>query len=335
MLIRDKYQPKKLSEYLIHKNLTRKLENFFIDKDIPNLILYGPYGSGKFSIAKSIIMEIFGKEAYNIKNMEYAIKISNNTKLINIKYSNFHYEILINKYVFNDRNSLITFIKDISNSKSINTNSYNIIIIRNIDLLNRSTLTFFKRGIEQIFSKIRIIGTCTNLSKIKPFIGSNFFCIRVSLPSNLDLKTFIKYVNDKEDLKLSKSNIENCIKYCYRNINKILINLEDTKYNKTYKKYNDMYYYQIKEVCELITKLKVGNILLIREKLYKLSSINIDVTLMLKTITQYFLNLDINLDKKNAILEKAIFFDIRLVESYKELIHLEAFIISIMEILVT
>ena len=96
-----------------------------------------------------------------------------------------------------------------------------------------------------------------------------------------------------------------------------------------------MYYYQIKEVCELITKLKVGNILLIREKLYKLSSINIDVTLMLKTITQYFLNLDINLDKKNAILEKAIFFDIRLVESYKELIHLEAFIISIMEILVT
>ena len=101
MLLRDKYHPKKLSDYLIHKKLTLKLKNFFINKDIPNLIIYGPYGSGKFSIAKSIIMEIFGEDVNNMNNIEYPIKIVNNTKLINVKYSNFHYEILINKYVFN------------------------------------------------------------------------------------------------------------------------------------------------------------------------------------------------------------------------------------------
>ena len=141
-------------------------------------------------------------------------------------------------------------------------------------------------------------------------------------------------MNDNENLNLSTANIENCIKYCTKNINKILINLEDIKYNKSYNKYNDIYQYQIKEVCELINNLKVSNMLLIREKIYKMSSINIDVKMILKTIAEYFLKSNIDSNKKLAILEKATLFDLRLEKSYKELIHLESFVINIMEILV-
>ena len=51
----DKYKPIFITDYKIHLNLIPKLNNL-CKTDISNILLYGPSGCGKLTIAKSLII---------------------------------------------------------------------------------------------------------------------------------------------------------------------------------------------------------------------------------------------------------------------------------------
>ena len=53
--------------YVIHKNINERLDSFLKDGKIPNLIFHGPSGSGKKTIVKKFINNIYNNDKTSLK----------------------------------------------------------------------------------------------------------------------------------------------------------------------------------------------------------------------------------------------------------------------------
>ena len=92
-----------------------------------------------------------------MKDKRIVIKIGTNVKSIDIVHSNYHYEIFINQYLFNDKATLLMLIKSIIGNYNVQTNSYNIILLKSIDYINDNIIKLFKsllfiKKLEWLFS---------------------------------------------------------------------------------------------------------------------------------------------------------------------------------------
>lgn len=334
MFLSEKYCPKKFDQFILNKNKIRLVKcNYKKEtEEFNNILIYGPPSSGKYTLALSILHDIYGDGIYNRKLEELTLKVgNNNTKNVFIKHSKYHFEVLVNKYVFNDRNSLSAFLSTIDTTKNVQTNSFNIVIIRNIDKLSYEMLEYFKRGLESKHHTIRIIGISCNTSKLTNYC--NRFCkIRISSPNNKELCDFTKFVSDKENLNLTPEKIEEVVKFSQRDINKLMIILEHIQINPNYI-YIDYLEEEISKIMKLMLSKNPENVLVIRENLYNLSCNNIKIMVIVRKIINQLLNLNISNEKKHIIVNKVAEFDYNICKSYKEIIHLEALLINIMYLL--
>ena len=92
VLFVDKYRPKTLNEFDIHKDISEKLIHLGQNKDIPNIIFNGLSGSGKTTLVNAFIKHYFNEK---IKCETYSFKIDK--KEVEYKKSDYHYEIIIKK----------------------------------------------------------------------------------------------------------------------------------------------------------------------------------------------------------------------------------------------
>ena len=53
---------------IIHKDIQKKLKHFLDDKDIPNIIFYGPSGNGKHTLVEQFVNNIYNNDANLFKN---------------------------------------------------------------------------------------------------------------------------------------------------------------------------------------------------------------------------------------------------------------------------
>lgn len=331
MFLSEKYCPKAFNQYILNKKIIRVVRSQYDKyyKDFNNLLIYGPPSSGKFTIALSILQDIFGDEIYNRKLEELTLKVgNNNTKNVFIKHSKHHFEVLVNKYVFNDRNSLSAFLSTIDSTKNVQTNSFNIVIIRNIDKLSLDMLEYFKRGLESKYHTIRIIGLSCNSSKMFKYCN-RFSFIRIPSPEKHEMFSFLKEVTKQEQIKLEDNILNKIVDDSKRDINKLMIILENKILNPKYV-YKDQISEKIKNIIKLMLSKNPNNTLIIRESLYNLSSSNIEVTVIVKRLLNELLNLKISEEIKFNIISKVAEFDRNICKSYKEIIHLEALIINLM-----
>ena len=85
-----------------------------------------------------LLQKLFGNQIY-IKN--------NYESILNIYYSNVHYEIILNKNS-NKIQDLKDIIKNMSSTYNISSNYYNVIVIKNIEYLNIELFSLVKYLIE-------------------------------------------------------------------------------------------------------------------------------------------------------------------------------------------
>ena len=94
MLLKDKHTPKTLKEFIINKSKAERLFKYSKCNANMNFIFSGISGSGKFTLAKSYLAEMFGLDIYKTKKISVKVK----TKEIEILQSKYHYEINLNSY---------------------------------------------------------------------------------------------------------------------------------------------------------------------------------------------------------------------------------------------
>ena len=331
MFFKDKYKPIFFDDYRIYKNIISKLKNLIDSGDISNILFYGQNGFGKYTMARCFINELF-KKKIEIEKKIIKIKINNSFKEIEIMGSQYHFEIDIMKYnTLLNRTNLINILKLLVSFKAINSEyDYKIILIKNIHNINHPIL-YIKNFIEKYYTNVRFIFTSARITNHLKDIQS-FFTL-ISLPQ-LDKDQYLILTNkilSEEHLKISKTKIKEIID---NNpvLENILIKLEIICNNKG--KYIDPIDSYINELYNMILTKKIGNILKIRELLYKLISKNFDIKMIIQILYIKIIN-NKKITDENKIIITMIFtkYERRIYKSYKDLIHLESLLISVLNII--
>jgi replication factor C subunit 3/5 len=334
-LLRDIYSPKKFNDFRVHKDNVINYKNYVSDNQILNTIFYGPKGSGKYTILMNMLIKIFGEDVLKQKKIKFNInKSCGNSKEYTILESTYHFEINLNKYLFNDRISLVNLISQLIQTKDIYTSTYKIIVIRNLHYLKSDVINFFASVVEKYCDNCRFLMTCSNnTTYINKILKGRFVILKVPSPTKEELFNFSKEILNSYDCSITDSQIDSIINDTNRNLNKLLLYLQFSCENKKYYKYKNTLELYCEQIYKLIKKKKIENLIKIREFAYDLITKNINITAFMIELIEFFNKQDIEEEKKLKILEWGTIFQSRLSKAYKEIIHLEAFIFKIIEIL--
>lgn len=172
---------KQFPDYIINKNVASRLDKLFGNDNLMNVILSGPPGSGKLTLARSVVASQFPDNEIVVSPVNYRTRIQDGSmKDFDILASSVHHEIPLNSYNFNDKFSVINILVNIIENRNIMSNSYHIIIIKNAEFLNDLALKAIIKLTEKYSNNVRLILTSTNSSRIGKIL-TNFISVRVPL----------------------------------------------------------------------------------------------------------------------------------------------------------
>jgi len=307
-----------------------------------HLIIHGPPGSGKDYIINKILQKFFGKANIELKDIEYTLMGYSNLKIkIMIKQSKNHIIIEPNSNGF-DKYLIQEIIQDYSKSNMLNiikqSKNFKIIIINKIDNLSYYAQASLRRTLEKYSDTCKFILVSEQLSKIIEPLRSRCIMIRVPLPNNITIINKLLYINHKEKFNISFEKINDIANMCDNKINIAVWLLE---------MYNDNINYDInwetlidKIINLLILSINNNNkihliIKKIRVKFYILFITNIPTQIIIKKIMTKLLNKVNNNLLKYKIINITSIYENRLNQGTRHIIHIEAYIIKLIELLNT
>jgi len=194
----EKYRPEKVENVIsIHTNkILKYLEN---PESIPNFLFYSKIGgTGKSSMAKAIV-----------KNLGCDVLTLNASA---------------DRSIDNIRNKVKTF----AMSKSTN-NLKRCIFMDEGEKLTKDAMDALKNMIEEYSSNTFYIFTTNNIEKINQPMRSRFIECEFTQPNRDEIKTFLKSICDKEDLKYEDVAIDKLVSLNYPSIRNCINKLQDLK----------------------------------------------------------------------------------------------------------
>ena len=184
----EKYRPKTISECILPKNLNETFEEMVKEGTPQNLLLCGPAGTGKTSVAKALCSDLDAES------------------------------IVINCSEDGNIDTLRTKIRSFASTVSLNGNT-KVVILDEFDYSNANSIQPALRGAIEEFSKnCRFIITCNYKNRIIAPIHSRCTNIEFSIPSEEKpgmAKRFLSrlmFILDQENIQYEEKNIE-CLYY--------------------------------------------------------------------------------------------------------------------------
>ena len=266
MFFSKSYTPLTFNETYIHKTISTKLQMYQENKSLTNIIFYGNNGTGKYILSQLLLESIFGPTIYKKKNYN---------DRPNYVYSNVHYEVYLSKTY--DRPELKTFIKNLSNTKNVATDTNNIILIKNAHYLDKDIISVIKTFIEHE-NPIIFILIYNTTSSLQNSFKNMFYEVRIPNIKTNELKFFISTICTNEKIDITDETINDLIQMTEHNITKIMLNLQFFKQTNRFLTYSKT---QIDDILELVYENKNENILKIREKLYTLTAKNFNKSFLI------------------------------------------------------
>mgnify|MGYP001183088814 CR=1 FL=1 len=336
-LLLDRYKPKSFSESVLNKDIIKTLQNFIRDNILYNLVLYGPNGCGKYTMALLLLNELYNDGVYKKKKIHMELA---NGKTVELVSSMYHFEIYANHYTFNDKTSLVNLLERLVTNKNISIDSYNVVIIRNCQYLKKELFFTIKKFSEKYVENCRFILLTNNINVFQNSI-TNFMFMRIPMETTTNISNYLcdiikSYEGNESTINestINESTINKLVAKLDNNLSDIMIHIEYKLLNGT--KYIDYYKSKINLIIKLLETKKISNLIKIRELLYELTCKNIEKKRIIINIVQFFLKSKKydNLTK-GKIIKYGAHFEEKLNKAYKDFVHLEGFIITIMNILV-
>lgn len=314
MLLTDKYRPRNINEFEKNFNYLKEL------KDIPNTIIYGTEGIGKYSLCQLWLESFFGTSINKIKKITKEYKVSNKVIEIGIYYTNYHYIINPSLYGLYDKSVLQQFINEISYTSNIsrtlcNKKSYKIIVIQNSEQLTSNAQNALRSTMERQIKNCRIIFLVKSLNKIIDPILSRCLKIKFETPSDGYVYDKLANINRYEKFNIPEDIIKNIVCNSSGNIRKA-INTLDLVSIEDYKKVDIKYIFNLddsdvvlKNIVDILFKLKnLAEFYVIRDKIYNLLiSCQKPIKIFKKLFTLISLKLqELNVDDISIIYNKIL-----------------------------
>jgi len=316
----------------------------FIKSDIDlnimnNLLFYGPKGSGKTTNIYALLATIFDKKIYDLKNLVHEY----DKKIMNYKGSIYHIEINPLDLITNEKTFIQTFLKTYIETRNIGLDIPKIIIIKEANSLSSQSQMALRRMIEKNYMSAKFIFEITSLSNFSEPLISRCLLFRIPLPKIDEIKICLEkniiknkitnkeYINDLIDYIIKESSlIENNI-----NLKKIFGFYR--YFIATQERFKFMYYDKINEIFEYMSSKRISfvNLKKIRDIIHELYINTVPMDEIINCM--FYKTLDFFKDKNDSFREELLRItvdcDKLLKKGNKECLHVERYIISIIDLL--
>lgn len=318
-----------------HKEIFEKLKKISVDDEMPHIIFYGNQGSGKKTMINLFLEMVFGKSIYKLDNSKYMVTSSGNIENeIFVKQSDHHIIIEPNNNNF-DRYLIQEIVKEYAKKYPLcifeKSKKFKVVQINHLDNISYYAQTSLRRTIEKYSKTCRFVTWCYSLSKVIEPLRSRCLCIQVPTQTDGELIQWMYNIIRLENINMSPLTMNKIIDSSDGNLKNILWKIDMYKYcNKVYNSYEIA-------LVELVEEIfKNNDIKIIRDYVYKMMITNISSNVILKNILDNILKKlencgDVGLSIE--IIEHAAEFEYRLSKSRRDIIHIEAFIMNVIELL--
>ncbi|KAF7724473.1 Replication factor C (RF-C) subunit [Apophysomyces ossiformis] len=337
----DKYKPKTLDQLTYHKGLTSQLKGLAASDNVPHVLFYGPPGAGKKTRIASLLREMFGPGAEKLKVEQRPFVTTSNRKLIfNVFSSNYHLELNPSDLGIYDRVIVQDVLKEIAESPQIDTHAkhrFKVVLINQADELTREAQAALRRTMEKYTANIRLILCCDNLSKVIDPVRSRCLLVRVARPSVDEVTDVLHSVAVKQNLSLSSILTKNIAEQSKCNVREALLMLESTAVqhpdlkNVQRPEKTDWQILISRIAKKMMDEPTLASLAWIRTNLYDLFVHGIPSSLVIKTLAFELFHSTTDSELRKTIMDKASYNEYRLTIGTKDIFHLEAFAVSLMD----
>lgn len=307
----EKFRPRKFEDIIGQEIIVKRIKAFVENKNIPHLLLAGPPGVGKSTIALVIARELFG-DGWRENFLE--LNASNDRGIDVVRNT----------------------IKDFARTKSIGDAPFKIILLDESDSLTRDAQQALRRTMEQYSNSCRFILSANYSSKILDPIQSRCTIFRFRPLDKDEINKIIDNICKDEKLKVDEKAKEALI-YVAGGDARRLENVMQSCSMITKKITEDHVYEivsaarpkEIKEVLEFAIDGKFSNAKgKLLEVMLKHGLSGLDI---IKQIQQEIWNLKIDDNKKIEMTDKCGEIEFRMVEGSDEYVQLESLIANFMK----
>ena len=322
------------SKCFFSRDIFKKLRKISEDDGLPHIIFYGNPGSGKKTMINLFLEMIFDKSIYKLDDSKYTVISSGNVETeVIVKQSDHHIIIEPNNNNF-DRYLIQDIVKEYAKKYPLSifekNRKFKSVQINYLDNLSYYAQTSLRRTIEKYSKTCRFIMWCYSLSKVIEPLRSRCLCIHVPTQTDDEIIKWIFNICSLENIKLPPYYLNKIVETSNGNLKDILWKLD---LYKNCRKVDNAYKVAVNALIAEI--MGTANIQTIRDYIYKMMITNITSNTIIKDILNIILKINdnISVEQRTAIITNASEYEYRLSKGRRDIIHIEAFIVSIIKIL--
>ena len=193
-LFTEKYRPQDLNGFVGDDTVRTKIQEYLKTGKLQNLLLFGPAGTGKTSLAKLVVGQLGADHLY--------INASDERGIDTI------------------RDKIIPF------ASSIGFNGLKIVILDESDYLTAQAQATLRNVMESFSASCRFILTCNYLDRIISPLQSRCMAFGITPPSKKEVGQHVLQICESEGINYTKEDLGQVILTHYPDIRKILNTLQ-------------------------------------------------------------------------------------------------------------